>query len=355
MRQRGDWLYLEEATAAADDLLGVFAPEAVEKASNPLSRGGFNGVVRRLAARIARDARGEDARAIRAAAKRLDRKWVGMRAVERAAAIRAAAAVLLKVPAIVIPKVTVTLLEANTAIVQTTKAAVSAAHELKLSGALNRIDQSIIDHAASSQGSYITDSYGVRAAAYEERARRIVSAGIEAGYDSATIGDQLSAALSGPMLGRAEAYWETVASIHAARARSYGMLASFGEASITAFQWHSTLDEATSEVCRFMHGRTFQVAQTLDRYRKVASGDEEVTEAQPFLRQGRTDKGESVLFTESGGKRNIVGRVDEPGFGTKDKIGTYSRSASDAALQKLGVSSPPAHGRCRSTIDPVFT
>jgi hypothetical protein len=42
--------------------------------------------------------------------------------------------------------------------------------------------------------------------------------------------------------------------------------------------------------------------------------------------------------------------VDEPAVGLRDEVGRYSRALSPAQLEAAGVTVPPLHGRCRSTI-----
>lgn len=347
MRRRGDWHYFERAAKAAEEMLAVFEPTLVLKAKSPLSRPGFDSFVRDLARQLAKEAKGADDAAIKAAAKRLSRNWATISAAERNRVIAAAAESLLKVPAIVIPKIEQTLFDALGNLIVSTKQAANSAHKLGIEATLNKADEKIVQHAATSQGNYITDVYGKRAASFEQRARDIVAEGIDAGLDSATIGQRLAANIIGPSMRTAESYWETVASIHTARARSYGLLSSFTEAGIELFTWVSTMDEATSEQCRFMNGKTFKTGSALQRYEDVKDGAD-VTEVQPFLQLGRAQNGAQII---TAGDR-VVARVDEPGFGEKDKAGTYSKAVNVPTLEELGVTTPPAHGRCRSTIVP---
>ena len=68
------------------------------------------------------------------------------------------------------------------------------------------------------------------------------------------------------------------------------------------------------------------------------------------MQVGADRDGRQVLFYERGGRRRAVAQVDEPAVGTRDQVGRYSRTLSDGQLETAGVSVPPLHGRCRSTI-----
>jgi len=68
------------------------------------------------------------------------------------------------------------------------------------------------------------------------------------------------------------------------------------------------------------------------------------------MQVGADDEGNQVLFYERGDRRRVVAQVDEPAVGERDEVGTYSRDLSDEQLEAAGVTVPPLHGRCRSTI-----
>jgi hypothetical protein len=68
------------------------------------------------------------------------------------------------------------------------------------------------------------------------------------------------------------------------------------------------------------------------------------------MRVGADSDGNQVLFYERGGRRRFVAQVDESAAGRADQVGRYSRALSNEGLEAAGVTVPPLHGRCRSTI-----
>ena len=101
-----------------------------------------------------------------------------------------------------------------------------------------------------------------------------------------------------------------------------------------------------------MHGRVFIVSKATERFQQVerARDPERIRSIQPFVQVGADEDGNEVLFYERGGRRRAVAQVDEPAVGEADRVGRYSGSLSNQKLQAAGVSVPPLHGRCRSTI-----
>ena len=354
MRRRSDdWRFFARAEASATDLLeGVALSKAAPKI---LTRSGFDAVVRELIGKLSGVTRGPDAAALRKGAKRLNVRWDNLTAAQRERVIVAAAAGLRAIPKIIVPKVEEILKPNLARIVSATKAATASEHALVLVADLSAQDKRVVNFAASSQGSYITDQYGERATAYEKRARDIVAKGLEKGLGRDDIGEMLAEELTGPMLGRADSYWDVVASTHVARARAYGQIASYSDAGIEKYAISAALDEVCCILCRFLNGKEFTVESSLDRYNEVEDSDDPyaVTTMQPFLRVGSTDDGDRFLYVNGpGGKTHHVADVLEDATGERDDDGRYGREASEAKLQELGVS-VPAHGRCRCLTVPV--
>lgn len=349
------WETFAAGAEAAEEIaaqLGV----PLEKASpRILSTPGYEQAVRTLLRQIGKAVRGPDREALGKAARKLDRDWSKLPEADRQKVIRSAAKEILGVPELVIGKVSKAILDQMAEVVAIAKRDTGRTFRLHLRPTFTARDERIISYAAKSQGNYITDRYGNRATAFEAKVREIVSKGVSDGLGRKDIGALLRANVIGPELRTSEAYWETIASIHTSRARSWGQLAGFEEAEIDEYEWESVVDEATSEQCRFLHGKRFSVKKTVARFEEVEAAGETkaIEDLQPWIRNGKTKDGAGVLFVERGDRRKQIARVDEPGFGTKDKIGSYSGDVSAAVLQKLGVTAPPAHPRCRSTIVPA--
>jgi hypothetical protein len=136
------------------------------------------------------------------------------------------------------------------------------------------------------------------------------------------------------------------------RGRTYTQLAAFDEADVERYRFEAVLDEVTSEVCRFMHGKVFSVERAMKRFREVerARDPERIQDLQPWVQVGADDDGNQVLFYERGDRRRVVAQVDEPAVGERDEVGDYSRQMSPDQLEAAGVTVPPLHGRCRSSI-----
>jgi len=156
-------------------------------------------------------------------------------------------------------------------------------------------------------------------------------------------------------VGKTKSYWNVIAGVFVNRARTYGQLASYDEAGIQRFVFEAILDEVTTDQCATLHGRVFETAAGLDRYRQVEqSGDpESVIDLQPWIRVGKDpDTGNRIMFTQNrGGGRQFVGEIVQSRVGTLDSTGKQRNVVSSAALQnEIGAFMPPLHARCRSTI-----
>jgi hypothetical protein len=140
------------------------------------------------------------------------------------------------------------------------------------------------------------------------------------------------------------------------RARTHEQLVSYKDAKIGAYVWESVMDERTTDICRFMDGKRFFVDKALKKYgqaeqRVKTDGARGVKDTQPWVtttRNPETGKKEMVVRTSKGEER--IATIEESGFGEDDKVGTYSNEAPLDRLEAMGVSTPPVHGLCRSTI-----
>lgn len=342
-------LYGAGADAADEILRGVFR---IEKALDPLDPGDFLTIVRRLA-RALRGVAGpaEDA-ALRRALERLDVDWPHLSPQARDQVIRAANQALRAVADHVLPQIDQVFdAEAGRVIGRARRSAVRR-FGLRIAADVTRTDERIAKLVRESQGNFVRDEYGRRRDDFSRRARDIVAAGVERGLGRDDIVGELSAAMARDAFDRSRNYWEVVSMIFTNRARTYTQLGAFAEAGVERYRFDAVLDEVTSEVCRFLHGKIFTVERAMDRFREVERirDPERIREVQPFVQVGVDRAGNQVLFYERGGRRRAVARIDEPAVGTRDEVGRYSRALSPAQLEAAGVTVPPLHGRCRSTI-----
>lgn len=111
-----------------------------------------------------------------------------------------------------------------------------------------------------------------------------------------------------------------------------------------------------TEECRFMDGQVLTIDGAL---RNIAAAEkatekdpEAIRDVAPFVRSGKDDDGNRILYVTRGGERDVLARVERPAVGEKDQRGIYSNAVDSAGLEARGVSLPPIHELCRSTILP---
>lgn len=335
--------------AAAEDLLrGVYRLN-IAKALDPLDPRDFLVIVERLARALSGVSRSAEAAALRHALATLDVDWPNLSAAARDEVVRAARRATDRLAEVVPPRIERALeVEANSLVWGTRRA---TARQLGLVATTGRTDARIAAFVRKSESHFVRDQYGRRSAELSARARDIVAAGLADGLGRNDIASNLSAALA-PVVQRGKPYWDVVAMSFANRGRTYTQLAAFEEVGVQRYRFDAVLDEVTTESCRFMHGREFAVARARERFEEVeqASSPEAITELQPWMRTASDPDGRQVLFYEQAGRRRVVARVEEPSVGSKDRVGRYAGALSNSQLEAAGVTVPPLHGRCRSTI-----
>lgn len=340
---------------AADALLRDVYRQDVAKALDPLDARDFLVIVRRIARALGGASRDAEADALRSALEELDVDWPSLSPAARDEVLRASRQALNGVAEQVLPRVDqVFEVEAKGLVAHTRRAAVRR-FELHLGADTSRTDERIAKFVRESQGNFIKDEYGRRSEAFSQRARDVVASGLERGLGRDDVAEELSRELGQALGSRGQSYWDTVSMSFANRGRTYTQLAAFDEADVQHFRFEAVLDSVTSEVCRFMHGRVFSVERAMKRFYDVerARAPERIQDLQPWVRVGADDEGGQVLFYERGGRRRMVAHVDESMVGESDEVGSYSRELSSEQLEAAGVSVPPLHGRCRSTIVPA--
>ena len=111
-----------------------------------------------------------------------------------------------------------------------------------------------------------------------------------------------------------------------------------------------------SNICRFLHGKTFSVGDAVRRFERIESLEqpEDIKTEQPWVRESRDpETGRTVLYVNKGSRRVPITEVVRSGLGAKDDTGEFRRSTGDQALMDLGVSFPPYHGLCRTSMSGI--
>lgn len=345
--------------SAASHVLSIGFGVDVEKATrNPLDPVTFDRIVASLANALSGAAKGKEAAAMNAVLNKLDVKWTDLTGVEIDRVIDSARASIAAIPSNkVIKPIKQRFRVEGDVVMRGSRAGeigrLKASLGAQIGVDLTLGDRRVLDHMVDSQALFVRNEYGRRSAQFSARARRIVSEQLRAGIGSDGITDVLHKEMRS--VGKTKSYWNVIAGVFVNRARTYGQLASYEEAGIQRFVFEAILDQVTTDQCATLHGRTFETAAGLDRYRRVEqSGDpESVIDLQPWIRVGKDpDTGNRIMFTQNrGGGRQFVGEIVQSRVGTLDSTGKQRNVVSSAALQnEIGAFMPPLHARCRSTI-----
>jgi|GEM_PF-3509824 len=135
-------------------------------------------------------------------------------------------------------------------------------------------------------------------------------------------GEFPGASVPGTFAGSTSQYFTVVAGTVRPHASSFGAIHAMADAEVERYEFFAVMDERTSEICRYMHGKTFTVrsARSLeDRMLRTEDPDE---------------------FKRVAGWRSLSD-VQRIGGGGED------------ALAAAGIQLPPLHGLCRSIVLPV--
>lgn len=167
----------------------------------------------------------------------------------------------------------------------------------------------------------VTDADGWRAPLGQHIAERVKLALAE-GYSTTQMGEVLKKEV-GPLVNApaVKGYWRGVAANATTRAASFGAVQGFRAAGVARYEWISVMDERTSEVCSQLDGTTFDVQHLLDTAREMmfATSGDDVKAAMPWVNA-----------------QDVATAKDAPD--------------PESALKSLGVSAPPIHFHCRSTV-----
>jgi SPP1 gp7 family putative phage head morphogenesis protein len=346
----------DEGVVAIDYILKDALHYEVRKALDPLNAHHFEILTKSIAQSLKGHVIPVEDGALKKAMNVLDAKWTEMTPAARGKLLGVASSYLgAPVAHAVMPKIEQTLKFAGKDLVEDTKKSSIHTYDLKISPSLTAHDDLTLSSLITSNGNYIRDQYGKRSEAFSLKAKGVVANGISKGLGSSDITEDLVKELGDAQRGRG--YWDMIAMVFANRARTTTQLLSYHEAGITSYLWESVLDEATSDQCRFMHGRRFSMKKAVASIDKVDAlkNPEEIEQIQPFLSVGNhPDGGKGIYYDRgNGGGRAFVTQITSSAVGFKDDTGSYSHMGTDESLEDQGLHMPPIHGRCRSTVIPT--
>jgi len=200
---------------------------------------------------------------------------------------------------------------------------------------------------------FIRDREGRIAEGFSEQARGIVARGLEDGLGRDDISLALRATF-GDM--RKPSYWDFCSNHFVARERAVSALTSYQTAKIVKYMIVAMLDEKTTDTCRFLDGKIFDVQQSIEMLGKAQAESAEdpnlIKEFNPFINTYQTERGPELRMMQPGGGSVRVASIERSGVGRVDAKGTYTNAMKDGDLQKQGVGPPPYHQFCRTNIVP---
>lgn len=345
-------LLVHEARIVADGLLSDALRLPVTKALDLGTARGFDRAVALLAAQLRRSVARADVDAVREAVAVLDEDWHATTPAQRKKLVASAMAAAGRATALIPARIQAPLGDAAEAVVAATRAHARQSQGLAIAARFNALDRRIAEHVARSQGNFVRDEYGRRVEAFGEEARRVVAAGLEQGLGRKAIAEDLQRAARSALVERAPFYWEVVASAFIGQGRSFAQMSSYAEAGIQRYRIESVLDERTTPICRYLHGKTFAVADALRRFEQVEAleAPEDIKRTLPWVRERLDpDTGRTRLYAGRGDEATELAEVTRSAVGAGDDRGEFRPLASDATLSEVGIGFPPYHGLCRTT------
>lgn len=341
------------AIVAADEVLERLEVP-VEKAIDPLDPSGFMRIVAQIRRGLQGATGADEARAMREAIGLLDVDWARITPAAREAVVQAARTAIGATVARAMPRVSHALEVVGPRLAGASRASTVRRFGLEIGTSLLQRDLLAERYARTSAVNFIRDQYGVRRDDLSDRARQIVASGLEAGFGRDEIAARISAEL-GDRVMRGQGYWQTVASQFANQARTFSQIGAFEDAGIEQLKFTAILDEVTTDECRFYDGMVFPTSSAAAlRDRLANASPDEVYDVAPWVRSGRDEEGNRILYIDRNGSRTVLAQVDRSGVGTRDDRGSFSRGLSASELLTAGAPpTPPLHGNCRSTIEPA--
>lgn len=342
---------LSSAIWACECIARKVAGVEIAKALDPLDEEDFITISVRLAASLRGAAKGAEADALRAAIQHLDVDWPRLSGAQRDRVIAAAREEVRALRAAE-AKIEDVISRVGDSTYTRTRANVIRRDGLDIVKEPTKADKKIAKLLRRSQMVYVKDEFGKRADMFDKQAKTIVASGLERGLGRDDIAEELGTKLKESQVHRAEHYWQIVANDFANKTRTTSQIFAYSDAGIERYQFSAVMDEVTTSVCRMLNGKTFSVGTARSQLQDALSLDdpEDIKDARPWVRRGRGDGGEDILYYKRGGARHVVAEILSSGEGARDVAGTFKQRMSDSQLESDGINTPPLHGRCRSTL-----
>ena len=126
-------------------------------------------------------------------------------------------------------------------------------------------------------------------------------------------------------------YFQIVTSQVLNVSRSYSNLRFYEDSEIQQYEIVSVLDERTSDICKYMNGKIFNVSKSISKYSEYdnATNIDEVKNVNPWL---KSDK-DGIVYYKGTALNDVM---------------------TGSNLQEIGINMPPYHALCRTTVVPLL-
>lgn len=333
-----------EAAHAAAEILCKGYGVWVEKALNPLVHDDFVVLCDRLNRGILRLVRPHEKVTMDAILQDLDVDWGSLSDVSRAQVIETAKHRLLGLPALVISGLVTLLSERIGALVEASRRQVVDRYDLSVPREPGAEDIQAASSLVALQGLFVAEEYSRRAERLGAQIEEGAFAALAAGAGPVEVTAQVSEAVREGQRVRSDLYWAVVATVLLGYARSSVQIGAFSEAGVATYTFVSDLCATVSDICLYLNGRTFSVEKAAERLRQAeAAGDPNSFKlAHPWVSLGKREDGRDILFYRRGLERVTVAEIDSDG--------SFSAGMDTAQLEAAGLSIPPLHAHCHSSI-----
>lgn len=160
-------------------------------------------------------------------------------------------------------------------------------------------------------------------------------------------GKRLQAEL-GRTVKKTTAYWEGLANHITTRTREFANVSGYVQAKIEYFEVRAVLDNRTSDICRYMHGRIFKVSDARTQREKImrAETPEEIKRVAPWVRAEKIQRWPTLKLVEEGVilppyhwqcRTATVSWSEEDIRGHKVEELTYGENLTAAQREALGI------------------
>ena len=237
----------------------------------------------------------------------------------------------------VMKKVKVLIKENGGEIYKSTKKAMKKDFSLDIKTSLNLADKKAIEAISTFGEKYIPKSFKKQSAHLTGVVVKNVEYGLTKGFSSGEIASNIYKELGEKIPIRRNTWIKLAAHAAVARSRSRSQIRSYVEAEIEETKVDAVMDEATTETCAFLDGKTISVSVVDKQWTALEEGDGDFEDVFPWLTQSK--KGDNITISVNGKAiaSGISGAV------------TFNKGFNMGKIQALGVGMPPYHGKCRST------